>query len=116
MADGEQPERCERSQILGRICDMALRRNLVRRFFKLSKEDYRNSTQWKHPLQGRPNYWERPFTRFLGDAWLPKLKACNTWTEWLSLTKEFEHSWHVMLNLKPLESSSVCDFLVEHSK
>ena len=30
--------------------------------------------------------------------------------------KEFEHSWHVMLNLKPLESSSVCDFLVERSK
>ena len=79
---------------------------------KLSKEDYRNSTQWKRPLPGRPNYWERPFTRFLGDAWIPKLKACNTWT----LTKEFEHSWHVMLNLKPPESSSVCDIPVERSK
>ena len=34
----------------------------------------------------------------------------------LSLTKEFEHSWHVMLNLKPLESSCACDVLVERSK
>ena len=59
-------------------------------YIKLSKENHRNSTQWKRPLLGRPNYWERPFTRFLGDAWIPKLKACNTWTEWLSLTKEFE--------------------------
>ena len=85
-------------------------------YIKLSKVDFRNSTQWKRPLPGRPNYWERPFTRFLGDAWIPKLKACNTWTEWLSLTKEFEHSWHVMLNLKPPESSSVCDFPAERSK
>ena len=85
-------------------------------YIKLSKEDYRNSTQWKRPLPGRPNYWERPFTRFLGDAWIPKLKACKTWTEWLSLTKEFEHSWHVMLNLKPLESSCACDVPVERSK
>ena len=54
----------------------------------LSKEDCRNSTQWKRPLPGRPNYWERPFTRFLGDAWKPKLKACNAWTEWFSLTKD----------------------------
>ena len=83
---------------------------------KLSKEDYRDSTQWKRPLPGRPTYWERLFTRFLGDAWIPKLKACNTWTEWLSLTKEFEHSWHVMLNLKPLESSCACDVPVERSK
>ena len=85
-------------------------------YIKVSKEDYRNSTQWKRPLPGRPNYWERPFTRFLGDAWIPKLKACNTWTEWLSLTKEFEHSWHAMLNLKPLESSCACDVPVERSK
>ena len=28
LADGELPERCERPQILGRICDMALRRNV----------------------------------------------------------------------------------------
>ena len=68
------------------------------------------------PLPGRPTYWERLFTRFLGDAWIPKLKACNTWTEWLSLTKEFEYSWHVLLNLKPPESSSVCDPPVERSK
>ena len=85
-------------------------------YIKLSEEDYRNSTQWKRPLPGRPNYWERPFTRFLGDAWIPKLKACNTWTEWFSLTKEFEHSWHVMLNLKPPESPCVCDALVERAK
>ena len=85
-------------------------------YIKLSKEDYRNSTQWKRPYPGRPTYWERPFTRFLGDAWIPKLKAFNTWTEWLSLMKEFEYSWHVMLNLKPPESSSVCDSPVERSK
>ena len=84
-------------------------------YIKLSKEDCWNSTQWKRFLPGRPNYWERLFMRFLGDAWIPKLKACNTWTEWLSLTKEFEHSWHVMLNLKPFDSSSACDFLVERS-
>ena len=85
-------------------------------YIKLSKEDYRNSTQWKRPFPGRPTYWERPFTRFLGDAWIPKLKACNTWTKCLSLTKEFEYSWHVMLNLKPAESSSVCDPPVARSK
>ena len=85
-------------------------------YIKLSKEDYRNSTQWKRPLPGRPNFWERPFTRFLGDAWIPKLKVCNTWTEWLFLTKEFEHSWHIMLNLKPPESSYACDVPVERSK
>ena len=28
-------------------------------YIKLSKEDYRNSTQWKRPLPGRPNYWDR---------------------------------------------------------
>ena len=61
-------------------------------------------------------YWERPFTRFLGDAWIPKLKACNTWTEWLSMTNEFEHSWHVMLKLKPPESLCACDVPVERSK
>ena len=85
-------------------------------YIKLSKEDYRNSTQWKRLFPGRPTNWERPFTRFLADAWIPKLKACNTWTEWLSQTKEFEYSWHVMLNLKPLESSSVCDPPVERSQ
>ena len=66
---------------------------------KLSKKDCRNSTQWKRPLPGRPNYWERLFNASLG-LWIPKLKVCNTCTEWLSLTEEFEHSWHVMLNLK----------------
>ena len=85
-------------------------------YIKLSEEDYRNSTQWKRPLPGRPNYWERPFTRFLGDAWIPKLKACNTWTEWLTLTKGFELVWRAMLNLKPPESSSVCDPPVERSE
>ena len=30
--------------------------------------------------------------------------------------KEFEHSWHVILNLKIPESSCVCDFPVERSK
>ena len=66
----------------------------------------------KRPLPGRPNYWEHPFTRFLGDAWIPKLKACNTWTE----TKGFAHALHAILNLKPPESSYACDALVERSK
>ena len=69
-------------------------------YVKLSKEDYHNGTQWKRPHPGRCAYWELPFTRFLGDAWIPKLKGCKTWTEWLSLTKDFEHAWHSMLNLK----------------
>ena len=30
--------------------------------------------------------------------------------------KEFEYSWHVMLNLKPPESSCVCDPPLERSK
>ena len=78
-------------------------------YIKLSKEDYRNSTQWKSPLLGR-----LLFTRFLGDAWIPKMKACNTWTEWLTLTKGFEHAWHAML--KPPESSCACDAPVQRSK
>ena len=41
-----------------------------------------------------------PFTRFFGDNWIPTLKRCKTWTEWLSLTKDFESAWHSMLNLK----------------
>ena len=40
----------------------------------------------------------------------------KTWTEWLSLTQELEHSWHVMLNLKPPESSCACDVTVERTK
>ena len=71
---------------------------------------WRCEEMWRDESQA-----DRP-TRFLGDAWIPKLKACNTWTEWLSLTKEFEYSWHVVLNLKPPESSSACDVPVERSK
>ena len=37
---------------------------------------------------------------FFGDGWIPKLKRCKTWTEWLSPTKDFECAWHSMLNLK----------------
>ena len=75
-------------------------------YIKLSKEDYRNSTQWERPLFGRPNYWERPFAFSLGDAWLPKL----------TLTKGFEHSSHAMLNLKRPESSCDSDAPVDRSK
>ena len=32
------------------------------------------------------------------------------------LTKEFEHAWHAMLNLKPPESSCACDVPVQRSK
>ena len=85
-------------------------------YIKLSEEDYRNSAQWKRPLPGRPTCWERLFTRFFGDAWISKLKACHAWAEWFSLTKEFEHSWHVMLNFKPPESTWVCDAPVEREK
>ena len=107
LADGELPERCESSQILGRICDMALRRNVERRLH----QTVQGGVSEQHAVE-TPS----PCTRFVGDAWIPKLKACNTWTEWFSLTKEFEHSWHVMLNMNPLESSSVCDPLGERSK
>ena len=51
-------------------------------YARLTKEDYHNTTQWKRPLTGRCTYWEMPFTRFFGDAWIPKLKGCKTWTEW----------------------------------
>ena len=56
--------------------------------------------QWKRPQTGRCTYWERPFTRLFGDDWIPKLKRCKTWTEWLSLTEDVECAWHSMLNLK----------------
>ena len=69
-------------------------------YVKLSKEDYSNSMQWKRPQTGRCTYWELPFSRFFGDDWIRKLKKCKTWTEWLSLTKDFECAWHSMLNLK----------------
>ena len=69
-------------------------------YANLAKEDYSNTTQWKRPLTGRCTYWEMPFTRFFCDDWIPKLKRCKTWTEWLSLTKDFEHVWHSILNLK----------------
>ena len=92
LADRELPERCERTQILGRICDMALRRNVERRIHPTVQGGPSEQHTVETFLPGRPNFWERPFTRFLGDAWIPKLKACNTWTEWFSLTKEFEHS------------------------
>ena len=64
------------------------------------KEDYSNIMQWKRPHTGRCTYGEMPFTRFFGDGWIPKLKRCKTWTEWLSPTKDFECAWHSMLNLK----------------
>ena len=78
-------------------------------YVKLSKEDYRNSMQWKRPHLGRSNYWEIPFTRFLGDACIPKLKECNTWDERYSLTKGFEHAWHNVMNLKHPESARESD-------
>ena len=56
--------------------------------------------QWKRPHTGRCTYWGMPFTRLFGDDWIPKLKRCKTWTEWLCLTKDFECAWHSMLNLK----------------
>ena len=34
-------------------------------YIKLSKEDYRNSTQWKRPLLGRPHLLGAPFYAFL---------------------------------------------------
>ena len=69
-------------------------------YANLAKEDYHNTTQWKRPLTGRCTYWEMPFARFFGDAWIPKLKGCKIWTEWLSLTTNFEQAWHSLLNLK----------------
>ena len=81
-------------------------------YIKLSKEDYRNSTQWKRPLPGRG----ASFHALLGRRLDTETVGLNTWTEWLSLTKEFEHSCHVMLNLKPPESACACDVPVERSK
>ena len=46
-------------------------------------------------LPAKPTYFKRPFTRFFRDALISKLKACNTWAELYSSTKDFEHSWHV---------------------
>ena len=83
-------------------------------YIELSKDDYRNSTQWKRPLLGRATYWERPFMRFFGDAWISKIKACTTWAAWYPLMKEFEQSWHVMLNPESLCVS--CDAPVEREK
>ena len=81
------------------------------------KDDSRNNTKWKRPLPGRTAYWERPFTRLLGDARIPKIKACGSWAERRSLTKELEQTWHAMLSLKPPESPTVaCDALVEREK
>ena len=45
-------------------------------FVKLSKEDYRNSTQWKRPLPGRPNSWCRHIFR-------ESNKAADTHANWL---------------------------------
>ena len=86
-------------------------------YIKLTKEYPRNSAKWKRPLTGRPTYLERPFTRLLGDAWLPKIKVCKTWTERRSLTKELQRTWHAMLNLKPPEpAAEMCDVPVEREK
>ena len=75
-----------------------------------TKDGPKRNTKWKRPLTGRQTCWERPFTRLLGDAWLPKVKACKSWTEWRSLTKELERVWHAMLSLKPPElTTATCD-------
>ena len=44
-------------------------------YVKLMKDDPRNNTKWKRPLPGHATYWERPFTRLLGDAWIPKIEG-----------------------------------------
>ena len=87
-------------------------------YLHLVKDDPKNSTKWKRPLTGRATYWERSFTRLLGDASMPKLKACKNWTEWRSLTEELEHVWHALLNLKSSESTATaaCDAPVEREK
>ena len=41
-----------------------------------------------------------PLRASFGDAWISKLKECKTWTEWCSLTANFEQAWHSSLNLK----------------
>ena len=95
---------------------MALRRIVERRIHQTVHEDYRNCTQWKRPLQGRQNYWERFFHAFLGRRLDTETEGLQTWTDWLSLIEEFGRSWHVMLNLKQTESSKACDVPVERSK
>ena len=68
------PSDAKGRRILGRICDMALRRNVERRIHQTVQGRLSEQYAVETPLQGRPTYWERPFTRFLGDAWIPKLK------------------------------------------
>ena len=69
------------------------------RLSNCQREDYSNSMQWKRHPTWRCTFWETHFTRFFGDAWIPKLKGCKTWTEWLSLTDNLEQAWHSLLNL-----------------
>ena len=64
---------------------------------ELTKSDPRNVTKWKRPVLGRATYWERPFTRMLGDSWIPKIKECSCIVEWCSLTKGLETPWHELL-------------------
>ena len=87
-------------------------------YLHFTNEDPKNSTKWKRLLTGRAAYWERPFTRLLGDVWMPKLKVCKNWTEWRSMTKEMERVWHEMLNVKSLEypATAACDVPVEREK
>ena len=83
----------------------------------LTREDHRNTTKWKRPHPGRSSYWERPFTRLLGDAWITKIKACGSLAEWRSLTKGLENCWHAMLSLKPPDLPSLsCDAPVQREK
>ena len=102
-----QMVRCERAPILGRICDMALRRNVEGRIHQLVQGRLSEQHAVETPSPRQTDLLGTTFHAILEDAWIPKLKACNTWTEWLSLTRDFEYSWHVMLNLKPLESTRV---------
>ena len=57
------------------------------------------------------------YTVFFGDAWIPKLKRCKTWTEFLSWTMDFEYAWHIMLNLKYTpDFSRGADTFANHEK
>ena len=118
LADGELVERCEGSQILGRICDMALRRNVERRIHQTVQRrlSEQHAVETSSPRQ--TELFGASFRAFLGRRLDTETEGlqCKTWTERPSLIKQFEHSWHVMLNLKPSESSCVCDFPVERSR
>ena len=62
LADVELPERCKGRRYWEQSVTWRCEELWRDEYIRLSKEDYRNNTQGKRPLPGRPNNWEHPFT------------------------------------------------------